>query len=128
MLRYVFRNFRKRSTGDDEDWVQYLRRAKRKIEELTTTFGINDWVEMQRRRKWQFAGKLARSTDSRWSHLLLEWKPNLGHGRSAGHPATRWSDQLEIFAGGGWMAIASDPEHWDYLENGFATHDGQFMT
>ena len=125
MLRYVFGIFRNKCDGGDEDWVEYLRRANRKIEEISTEPELQDWVELQRRRKWQLAGKVARATDNRWSHLVLDWRPHFGHGRSPGHPATRWTDQLEGFAGGTWMAIAADPEHWEYLENGFVTYDRQ---
>ena len=127
MLRYVLRVFRCKVDGDDEEWVSYMQRATRKIERLTLELGMKDWVEIHRRRKWQFAGKLARQTDSRWSHLLLDWKLNLGHGRSRGHPCTRWADPLESFAGGAWIDIAADSDHWDFLEEGFVTHDGQFF-
>ena len=107
--------------------IEYLRRAKLKIERLSAELGLTDWVETQRRRKWQFAGKLARLTDNRWSHLILDWKPNFGHGRSQGHPATRWSDQLEKFAGGSWMTIAENRERWDFYEDGFVTCNGHFL-
>ena len=45
-----------------------------------------------------------------------------------GDPATRWSDQIENFAGGNWMNIAADPYQWDLAESAFATHDGQFLS
>ena len=58
---------------------------------------------------------------------MLDWKPYFGHGRSQGNPTTRWSDQIETFAGGRWMTIADDPEQWDLAEDVFATYDGQFL-
>jgi len=127
MLRFVFRLFRKTCEGDDEDWVVYMRRATRTIERLTRKNGMQDWVETHRRRKWQFAGKLARHTDNRWSQLIVSWRPNLGVGRSQGHPATRWTDPFEQFVGGNWLEAAADESEWDFLEEGFVTQDGQFL-
>ena len=124
MLRLVFRIYRYSFEGGVEEWCPYMHRAKLKIERLSSELGMQDWVESHKRRKWQFAGKLARQTDNRWSHLLLDWKPNLGHGRSRGHPCTRWADPLERFAGGAWMDVAADTSRWHGLENGFVTHDG----
>ena len=123
MLRYVFRIYRAKIDGEDEDWIEYLRRAKNSIVRLTQDFGMQDWVETQRRRKWQFAGRLARTNDGRWSRLILDWSPYNGFGRDRGHPATRWSDQLEKFAGGSWLDVATDEHRWDFLEEGFVTHD-----
>ena len=127
MLRFILRIFRCTVEGVEEEWVPYMHRARRKIERLSFELGVKDWVECHRRRKWQFAGKLARQTDNRWSHLLLDWQPNLGHGRSRGHPCTRWADPLESFVGGAWIDIAADYNRWDFLEEGFVTHDGQFL-
>ena len=101
----------------------YLSRAKAKINQLSLELGMQEWVDTHRRRKWQFAGRLARTTDKRWSRLILDWSPYYGMGRSRGHPATRWTDQLEKFAGGEWMDIAADEELWASLEQGFVTHD-----
>ena len=100
MLRFVFRVHRLRFGDDPEDWVEYLRRSKQRVTELSVRFWMHDWVDTNRRRKWRFAGSLARQTDGRWSQLVLDWKPNQGHGRCRGHPHTRWSDALEKFAGG----------------------------
>ena len=66
--------------------------------------------------------RLARQADSKGSHLVSDWKLNLGHGRSGGHPRTRWSDQIENFAGGGWMTVAAHPDQWDLAEDLFATY------
>ena len=123
MLRYVFQIYRRNQDGEDEDWVDYLRRAKLRVNELSAHMEMEDWVDTHRRRKWQFAGKLARQTDNRWSQAVVNWKPNHGHGRLRGHPATRWIDQLENSAGGDWQQIALDAQHWDFLQEGFVTHD-----
>ena len=127
MLRYVFRIYRRSQDEEDKDRVDYLRRAKLRINELSASMQVEDWVDIHRRRKWQFAGKLARQTDNRWSQAVVDWKPNLGHGGSRGHPATRWADQLENFAGGDWQHIALDTQYRDFLEDRFVTHDSRIL-
>ena len=106
----------------DEHRIEYMHRATRRIEHLTNEFGIQSWVEIHRRQKWRLAGKLARTRDERWSQQILDWRPNDGIGRSRGHPSTRWTDQLESFAGGDWQNEAADEEHWKFLEDGFVEH------
>ena len=119
----MFRIFRKTVDGEDEDWVEFMHRATRTIENLSTQLGMKCWVETQKRRKWQFAGRLVRCKDDRWSHVLVNWKPHDGFGRFQGHPVTRWTDQLEQFAGGGWQEVAEDEKKWNLMEEGFVTHD-----
>ena len=124
MLRYVFRIYRKKAEGNDEDWHAYLSRANAKINQLSHDHGMQEWVETQKRRKWRFAGRLARAKDNRWSRLILDWAPYFGLGRAPGHPVTRWADQLDKFAGGAWMDIAADEDQWAFLEEGFVTNEG----
>jgi hypothetical protein len=119
MLRYVFHLHRRRAGPHAETWVEYMRRSARQVDELTLKYGIEEWTTMHRRRKWAFAGQTARQTDSRWSTLSLEWKPHEGHGRSRGRPRTRWSDDLEKYAGGSWPDEALDSELWKALEEGY---------
>jgi len=123
MLRYVFRLHRRSANSDPEDWVHYLRRVASTVAEISEQHGMIEWVAEHRRRKWRFAGKLSRVTDGRWSSLILNWKPHEGHGRCAGRPCTRWTDQLEAFAGGDWMTMAADLETWQSAEDVFASWD-----
>ena len=123
MLRYVLRIYRKCADGDDEDWHAYLSRAKAKINQISHDLGMQEWVNTHRRRKWQFAGRLARATDKRWSRTILDWSPYFGLGRGRGHPVTRWTDQLEKYAGGAWLDIAADEDLWTSSEEGFVTHE-----
>ena len=124
MLRYIFRIFRRKTEGVKEDWVDYMHRATRRIEHLTKELEMTSWVETHRRQKWSLAGKLARITDERWLRVILDWKPNGGVCRSRGHPSTRWTDQLESFAGSEWKGAAADADHWDLLEDAFVEHCG----
>ena len=119
-MRHVFRVHRHKLPNDElEDWVDFSRRAKHRVEELADQMSMQDWVHIQRRRKWQFAGKVARQQDGRLSRQILEWRPNCGHGRSQGRPKTRWADQLGSFAGGDWMDLALNADDWDIAEEAF---------
>ena len=126
MLRYVFRIHRAKLDADDENWVVHLRRAKARIHQLSQELGMLEWVDTHKRRKWQFAGRLARTCDGRWSRAILDWSPYSGAGRSPGHPATRWADQLESFAGGGWLDLAADESQWAVFEEAFVEHGKEF--
>ena len=104
-----------------ESWVEYMQRSAHMIEDMSIQHGMQDWVVESRRRKWRFAGKLARQTDKRWSALLIHWKPTCGTGRHPGRPKIRWSDALETFTGGLWQQSANDEDLWICLEEGFCT-------
>ena len=107
-----------------EPWVDYVRRATHLAEGIMNKFGSECWAPLQRRRKWRFAGRVARNPDKRWTKRLLYWKPTLGGGRSVGRPVTRWTDDLEQYAGGKWMDHAMDPRLWRLLEDGFVHRFG----
>ena len=121
MLRYVLRIHRRRVGDSSEEWPDFMKRAAAVITETGREYGLVGWVTTHRRRKWQLAGKLARATDDRWSHHILKWQPQHGHGRSVGRPRTRWTDPLEALAGGDWMTLARDVSQWDAAEDVFAS-------
>ncbi len=106
-----------------EPWVDWIRRATSISEDLASKYGICDWVDEQRRRKWKLAGHTARRGDGRWSSKLLQWLPLRGH-RSRGHPVKRWSDELvdshkSVYGSVDWIETALDRATWSLLEDGF---------
>ena len=82
MLRHAFCIHRRRDASAEplEDWVEYVRRAARQIETKAEPIGLESWHLTYRRRKWRFAGKVARKMDARWSTKSLQWVPNEGDG------------------------------------------------
>jgi hypothetical protein len=64
--------------------------------------------------KWQWAGHIARRTDSRWGGKVLEWRPRTGR-RSVGRPPIRRTDNLVKVAGSRWMRAAQDRSSWRTL-------------
>jgi hypothetical protein len=109
-----------------ESWIDWIKRVTEESETQFVKIGGKDWVEEQRRRKWQWAGHVARRTDARWARLLIDWIP-LGR-RRRGHPETRWNDVLVAFFKHGmqegvqddfWKHQALDKEIWNLLETSF---------
>ena len=107
-----------------ETWVEWVRRTTTIVEEHLHSSGLDDWVTLQRKRKWAFAGHVARRQDSRWSHKVLKWIPTEGH-RLRGHPAKRWRDSLDDFFKqlgfhqGDWMVFAEERKGWANLAEDF---------
>ena len=121
MLRMMLSSKRtyKDNEGTIEDYVEWVQRATREVEKTMAAHGIKDWVGQQRLRLWQWAGKVARMKDSRWTHEILHWE--LLGGRPQGRPRTRWLDQFLPFVEhklerqlqeGEWMHIAADTNLW----------------
>ena len=120
MLRYVLRVFRRKtSTGEMEEWAEYLKRSAETVDEERRQHDMEEWSSLSRRRKWQFAGKTARQKDNRWSKLILDWQPDFGLGRFQGRPKKRWSDDIVAYVGGNWIELANDVNLWSSLEDGY---------
>ena len=82
---------------------------------------MGDWVEEQRRRKWRWAGHIARRTDWRWTYWMLNWRP-VGGSRAPGRPVARWEDALVSFAtkrGFDWQEVAQNRGSWEEYEAEF---------
>ena len=118
MLRYVFCLHRKTSTSDPEDWVSYMQRTAHAVDGLAASYGLASWVAAYRKRKCGFAGRVARQADNRWSTLVVNWRPQSG--RHPGRPCTRWTDDLEQFAGGSWQELAQSEQEWALTSDIFA--------
>ena len=118
MLRYVFCLHRKGSISELEDWVSYMQRTADAVDSLAVRYNLSTWVAAYRKHKSVFAGRVARHTDHRWSSVVLEWRPDSC--RSQGRPCTRWSDDLDKFAGGSWPELARGSDDWDFLSELFA--------
>ena len=112
-----------------ESWVDWIRRVTHEAEDLLHKVGGKDWVAEQCRRKWSWAGHVARCTDGKWSTMLLEWCPT--GARTAGRPCTRWSDCILEFVSGffsctvgcnQWIDLANDRETWQNLQEEFVNY------
>ena len=108
-----------------EPWLEWIIRTTGIVEAHLGRIGLDDWVTAVRRKKWRWAGHLARRDDGRWATKLLTWRPAHGH-RNIGRPCRRWCDELDAFfeeeAGfekGAWLHVAQDRATWESLEAQF---------
>ena len=108
-----------------ESWIDWIKRVTDEVEEIAAAVGVKNWVEEQRRRKWRWAGYVARRLDNRWTNRLLHWTP-VG-ARKQGRPRKRWSDDFHIFlnatchntsqAAYDWLQVATNTTTWRELQS-----------
>eukprot|EP00973_Karenia_brevis_P046884 6505391-Karenia_brevis.AAC.1 len=58
-----------------EPWEVFVSRVTHHIERILKDMRLDDWVLQHMKRKFNFAAKLARCEDHRWSHRILAWRP-----------------------------------------------------
>ena len=109
-----------------ETWVEWMVRTAGLVDGALQRAKVPDWVEEQKRRKWRWAGHVARREDGRWSRRLMDWVPTKG-GRRIGRPAVRWEDDLNKFGraiGADWRMLAQDRGSWDAEEDHYVVFTG----
>ena len=131
MVRAIIGVRRKTENDILEDYVEWMTRSTRIAEETMHNNSIPLWVQEVHRRRFDWAGTVARRTDGRWTHALLNWSAT---GRRArGRPRLRWTDNLNKFfhasgidqrEGGRidnsfWIALAADEKSWAELRSDF---------
>ena len=115
MLRWMW-GARRRA---NEDWIDFCQRVTHESEEEARLCGAQDWVLACYKRKWDFAGKVARCKEGQWRTRLLNWTPwyRTMTFRLVGRPRLRWDHCFQKVAGGNWTECAQDVETWDALMN-----------
>ena len=125
-----------------ETWADWIRRCTREAERQLAALGIDDWVTMQRRRKWRFASKVIADTH-KWGLKALMWDPTLdprlSPRRRQARPKTRWQDDINKYINQQysshlddnnsttnnnntqdlWISLAQHTELWDELESNY---------
>ena len=90
--------------GDDEatelePWTDWIQRCTHDVETRMKRLKLDDWITLQRRRKWRWARKVAMTEENNWMVLALQWDPTLDNqlssGRRQGRPKTRWLDDIK---------------------------------
>uniref|UniRef100_A0A914UYA0 Endonuclease-reverse transcriptase n=1 Tax=Plectus sambesii TaxID=2011161 RepID=A0A914UYA0_9BILA len=82
---------------------------------------VVDIVKAARRRKWQWARKVATMSNDRWAKRITEWRPPSTRGR--GRPRRRWRDIICKTAGANWMLMAHDVHSWNNLGEAYLRND-----
>ena len=111
---------------ESETYVEWIQRATHWAELQYSKIGGALWTIQQKKRKWRFAGHVARAMDGRWESRLLYWRPD-GGTRRVGRPVARWTDELDDFMedrmqcdAGSWISFAQDKDAWREWESEFA--------
>ena len=63
----------------------------------------------------QWAGHIARTSNTRWAEMTSEWTPEKEDEHARGRPKTRWRDSIEEVGGSQWMRVAQDRSAWREL-------------
>ena len=84
-----------------EPWSEWIKRSTREAETRMSKLRLEDWVTMQRRRKWRWARKLVASDEFNWATAAIQWDPTidpkLKSRRRPGRPKTRWADDIRNY-------------------------------
>lgn len=68
------------NTNDEHDlepWADWIQRCTHEAEAQMKTMGLEDWVAIQRRRKWRWARRVATESLNKWTLKALTWDPTL---------------------------------------------------
>jgi hypothetical protein len=128
MMRQIVGSRREMSNGQLEEWVDWIIRATREAEATMERYDVPDWVEEAHRRKFRWAGHVARRHDGRWTRDIRTWTV-AGH-RSRRRPLTRWTDSLNKFFStmfslerqadnSFWMDLAENRDSWRAAESDY---------
>ena len=72
---------------------------------------IKDVGYLVKSMKFRYVGHVNRSTDQRWSKLLMEWWP-YGVPRNPGRPSTRYLDEIRNRVGIDWRRVSDNRKRW----------------
>ena len=102
-----------------------MQRSTRIVEETMLTYGIDDWVEEVHRRRYRWAGRVARWEDGRWTKAVLKY--SVSGNRQQGRPHMRWTDSFNKFYAGDtqnttWTTLAQDENFWTEMEKAYLDH------
>ena len=112
-----------------EPWADFMKRTTREAEAKLEDMNIEEWTTTQRRKKWNFAGRVAKQGQDRWSNAAARWNPQITSDRTCriqGRPKKRWHEDLDEYLqrslnndGISWMNAAKDEELWTHLKDGY---------
>jgi len=87
-------------------------------EEISKKTEVTDVIRYMTKKKWRWAGHVARQNDSRWINKVIHWKPSEAK-RSRGGQKKRWLDDIMKVAGENWAQLAQDRQEWKSLEEDY---------
>ena len=72
------------------------------------------WIETVLCMRGQWAGHVARMSNTRWARITSEWTPREGK-RIRGRPKRRWRDSIVEVGSSQWMRVAQNQSAWREL-------------
>ena len=121
------------SRAPDALWVDWVQRATRKAQAIARRQGVDDWRHLHKKRKWLWAGEVARMAthslvfrvtfwrDARWQEIVNESSSRLL--RPLRRRWMKWEDSLRrhcsVHGLGSWIQAAGHILEW-------ATHADSF--
>ena len=91
--------------------LKILRRDRMKNTWIREKTKVKDVLSEAAKRKWRWAGHVARQRDGRWTKEVTEWYPRDGR-RRRGRQKTRWMDDITSVAGNNWISAAQERAKW----------------
>ena len=96
LLRTAFRRMLRKIIGvkrkHHETYLDWITRATHHSEHLAGQHGFENWISLQKQRKFALHAKITGCTDSRWGQVLLHWEPLCTS--CPGRPRNRWQDVI----------------------------------
>ena len=106
----------KSSQHEHENWVDWIRRATREAEAKMQQAGLESWTTMHRRRKWQWAHRIATQEQDRWTARIIRWQPQIHSKRLVKRKQSRlrrrWDVDIQQYL---QTALGHNAEHWQHL-------------
>ena len=94
--------------------LNITKRDKIRSEIIRCESGVKDIIERVRCMRGQWAGHVARMSNTRWAKITSEWTPRVGK-RVRGRPKGRWRDNIKEVGGSQWMKVAQNRSAWHEL-------------
>ena len=94
--------------------LNITKRDKIRNEIIRCKTGVKDIIERVRCMRGQWAGHVARMSNTRWAKITSEWTPREGK-RVRGRPKRRWRDNIEEVGSSQWMRVAQNRSAWREL-------------
>ncbi|PZC75698.1 hypothetical protein B5X24_HaOG205730 [Helicoverpa armigera] len=110
--------FRVAQRGMERIMLGITLRDRKRNDWIRSKTKLTDVMEIIAKRKWTWAGHIARMDASRWTRRVLEWRPRANK-RERGRPPQRWVDDIRRHGGHDWMRRAQDRQKWKEREEAY---------
>lgn len=110
--------FRVAQRGMERAMLGITLRDRKTNEWIRDKTKVKDVMAIIARKKWTWAGHIARMHESRWTRRVLEWRPRADK-RGRGRPPQRWTDDIRRHGGRDWMRRAKDRQDWKKREEAY---------